>query len=153
MTKGDRTTQRDRPDTSLSRLLRVLWDAHEQVIAAVLVDAEGECVDYCTSGDPYDAKVMAATWLDTTMGLRRAGVGMGARELRQWTLESEAGGVVVRRVTEEHFVVLQLSTQGVNARLLLALDALVIALRADVGADRGGWDPQRDPWLGRRSPA
>lgn len=149
MTKRAAACQRDRPETSLSRLLEGLWSAHPEVISAVLVDGEGECIDYCTGEDLYEAKVMAATWLDATMHLRRACHAMGASELRQWLLETDKGAVTVRRVSDDYSVVVQLSA-SLNARLLVALDALVVALRADVGDERRAWDPERDPWLGRR---
>jgi len=141
---------RDRPDTSLSRKLEEFWRAHEAVQTAVFVDAEGECVDYCSARDPYEAQVAAATWLDVTMHLRASSQRMRAGEVRQWILERDDGAIVVRRVTDEHLLVVELGPQGLSARVLLALDGVVTLLREDAGYEAADWDRLREPWLSVR---
>jgi hypothetical protein len=52
---------RDQSDSPFSAILRRLCDDC-RVLAAALVDAEGETVDYAGVLEPYDIKVMAAEW-------------------------------------------------------------------------------------------
>lgn len=52
---------RDQSDSPFSAILTRLCDDC-RVLAAALVDAEGETVDYAGVLEPYDIKVMAAEW-------------------------------------------------------------------------------------------
>ena len=52
---------RDQGDTPFSVILKRLCD-DSGALAAALVDAEGETVDYAGVLEPYDIKVMAAEW-------------------------------------------------------------------------------------------
>ena len=140
---------RDRPATSLAVILEGLWRGAADVLSVVFVDAEGECVEYCTGVDPYDAQVSAATWLDATMKMRAAVERCAAGELRQWILESERSAVVVRRVTEEHVLVVELASAGLHVRFFALLDRVVAELRVDTGFDASTWqrwDGIADPW-------
>ena len=148
MSLPERVAVRDRPPTSIALILDTFWRDHREVIAIVLVDGEGECIDYCTSIDPYAAKVAGATWLDTTMRIRARAKHLFAGELRQWVLETERDAFVIRRVTDEHVLVVQLVPEGLGARHLAALDRVVSLLREDIGADLAAWDCVRDPWIG-----
>ena len=84
------------------------------------------------------------------MHLRAASQRMRAGEVRQWILERDESALVVRRVTNEHLLVVELAAQGVSARVLLALDALVNVLREDAGYEAADWDSLREPWLSVR---
>ncbi len=141
---------RDRPPTSIALILDAFWREYTEVVAVVFVDADGECIDYCTSIDPYDAKVAGATWLDATMRMRGSAKNVLAGELRQWILQTDRSVFVTRRVTEEHVLVVQLIAGGLSARHLVALDKLSALLREDVGVEATRWDCVRDPWIGGR---
>jgi hypothetical protein len=143
-----REAVRDRPPTSIALILDTFWREHAEVAAVVFVDSEGECIDYCTSLDPFEAKLAGATWLDSTARMRRNASHVLAGELRQWVVHTDRNDFVVRRVTEEYVLVVQLSAEGLGARHLAALDGLVALLREDVGAECAPWNRGRDPWIG-----
>ena len=63
-------------------------------------------------------------------------------------LQTDRSAFIVRRVTDEHALVVQLSADGPGARHLAALDRLVALLREDVGAEVAPWSCVRDPWIG-----
>lgn len=151
MNESGREALRDRPPTSIALLLEAFWRAHPEVVAVVFVDADGECIDYCTSIDPFDAKVAGATWLDSTMRMRREASNVLASELRQWVLHTDRSDFVVRRVTEEHVLVAQLVSDGLSARHFAGLDRLSELLREDMGAEIASWQCARDPWIGGRT--
>jgi predicted regulator of Ras-like GTPase activity (Roadblock/LC7/MglB family) len=115
------------------------------VLAAVFVDHEGECVDYCTVLEPYDALVAAATWLMVTVELTESAHRIGAGELLQWVFEGVHGDVIVRRVTSEHALVVSLSAHGLSGRILSAMNALAEALRKEAGDLAPAWDPEHVP--------
>jgi predicted regulator of Ras-like GTPase activity (Roadblock/LC7/MglB family) len=137
--------RRDRPATSFASLLEGLHHAHDGVLAAVFVDQEGECVDYCSVLDPYDALVAAATWLTVTVQLVGASERIGSGALLQWVFEGVRGDVIARRVTREHALIVLLEAQSVSGRLLSAMNALAEALRKEAGDLTPAWDPEHVP--------
>ena len=60
MTARPPEAKRDLLETSFTPILRRIWSAMESVLAAVFVDLEGECIDYVSSLDPFEAKVSGA---------------------------------------------------------------------------------------------
>ena len=140
-----RSLRRDRPPTAFATLLEGLYRAHEGILAAVFVDDQGECIDYCTVLDPYEALVSAATWLTVTSELTRVAERVGAGALLQWIFEGERGDVIARRVTPEHVLVVMLAESGLSGRLLSAMGALAEALRQEASAPAPPWDPEHEP--------
>jgi hypothetical protein len=61
MRRRRRAAARDQSDSAFSSILGRLCDDCG-ALAAALVDAEGETVDYAGLLDPYDIKIMAAEW-------------------------------------------------------------------------------------------
>ena len=57
-----RTAARDQPETPFAAILRRLMNRVPGARAAVLVDSEGETVDYAGRGEPYALRVAAAHW-------------------------------------------------------------------------------------------
>jgi hypothetical protein len=54
--------ERDMPPSPFATILEELVARMPGAFAAVLVDAEGECVDYGGRGDPFDLRLAAAHW-------------------------------------------------------------------------------------------
>ncbi len=144
-----RTTQRDRPDTEFSNILRRFFERHEKMRAAVFVDSEGECVDYCALLDPFDTKVFGATWLSTHNAMLRCMERLHAGQLRQWTVEGQTQTLVVRRVTDEYSLLVLLDAEGVTAHVLQDLVEVAHQLRSEAGIRPASWEVQSDPWIAR----
>jgi hypothetical protein len=133
--------QRNRPESPFAHILAGLLDTHRQVDSAAFVDRLGECIDYASRVDPFEAEVAGAQMQNVTSELveRMAKVASGGA-LVLWTVEAAHRDFVVRRVTEEHCVVLALIANGVTARLLRSLGALADALRREAQLDVPAWD-------------
>jgi hypothetical protein len=139
--------RRDRPESSFAAILRSFLEVHPSVLATVFVDRDGECIDYATSLDPYDAQVIGAQLAHLTFELARRIPGWAAGALVLWILEADARAFVVRRVSEEHSVVAALERGGVNARLLRSMGALAEALRREAALVAAAWDPWGDGFV------
>jgi hypothetical protein len=117
-----------------------LLSAHRQVDSAAFVDADGECVDYASRIDPYEAQVAGAQMLAVTADLVRRMARSGAGALIMWTVEADQRDFVVRRVSDEHCVVVASISHGVTAHLLRSMVALADALRLEADLAVPGWD-------------
>lgn len=53
-------SERDQAETSFTPALRWLLQSRPDILALSFVDEEGECVDYCSVLDPFDAKIAGA---------------------------------------------------------------------------------------------
>src|SRR4051812_38568136 len=51
---------RDQGESAFTPILRRCFQDVPRLLAAVFVDAEGECIDYVSAIDPFEAKVAAA---------------------------------------------------------------------------------------------
>ena len=131
---------RDRPETAFSRILGTFLRSHGGVRAAVFLDLEGECVDYATSVDPYDAMVLSATLLNPTKTLIERCAATPRGNLVQWILEADRMDAVIRRVSEDLFLTLWLEAGALTARLLIGIDPLVDLLRRESGLVPAGTD-------------
>jgi hypothetical protein len=60
MARRRRESKRDLRESAFTPILRRVFRQVPSVLAAVLVDYEGESIDYVSALDPYDAKVSAA---------------------------------------------------------------------------------------------
>ncbi|MFT3922384.1 MAG: hypothetical protein QM778_07615 [Myxococcales bacterium] len=121
---------RDRPDTAFSRILSAFLGPYEQLRAAVFFDSEGECVDYASRVDPYEAMVFSATLLNPTKALsqlRSLGAPM------QWILEAERLEALVRLVGDDLFLALWTDPGGLTSQVLVGIDPLVELLSRESG--------------------
>ena len=117
MTARPPEAKRDLLETSFTPILRRIWSAMPSVLAAVFVDLEGECIDYVSSLDPFEAKVSAAHALvlvdairaaRSKLGMRRADCavdyGVRTRALGaagQRRVRARAGALARRRITRK----------------------------------------------------
>lgn len=135
------TLKRDRPESTFAVILRGFVEVHPTVHAAVFVDRDGECVDYATSLEPFDAQVIGAQLAQVTLDLVCRVPRWGAGALVLWVLEAGTREFVVRRVSDEHAVVAALARGSVSARLLRSMGALAEALRREGELAAASWEP------------
>jgi hypothetical protein len=124
---------RDRPETEFSRILARFLGAHASVRAAVFLDVEGECVDYASRLDPYEALVFSATLVNPSRALIEASASRPSGPLIQWILEAERMDALIRRIGDELFLALWLEPGGLSARVMAAIDPLVELLCRESG--------------------
>ena len=138
--------RRSRPESRFGQILAGLLSAHPQVESAAFVDAYGECIDYASRLDPFEAEVAGAQLLTLQSELAERLGRLGAGALVLWTIEAEQRDFIVRRVTEDHCAVIALSAAGLSAHLLRSMAALAEALRREGGLDAPHWDAGSGPF-------
>jgi predicted regulator of Ras-like GTPase activity (Roadblock/LC7/MglB family) len=141
-----RKLQRDRPDSAFSHILNRFVEVHEEVLATVVVDCTGECVDYASVIDPYDAKIFGAALLGTTEEITAATRRMGAGSPIQWIVEAAKYDLLVRRLSDDFVMVVVLRSKGLSGHVLAAMNTLADALRHEAGLEAASWDPSSVPF-------
>jgi hypothetical protein len=133
--------QRDRPVSPFGTILARFLEVHMGCLAAVFIDAEGECVDYASQLEIFDALVLGAQLCPLTLSLSEMGERCGAGALVLWVVEASERDLVVRRVSEELTVVVAVSSGSLGARLLRSMAPLAEALRREAGLAAPAWEP------------
>ena len=137
---------RDRPESPFARILAGFVEVHAAVLSAVFVDREGECIDYASRIDPFEAQVIGAQLALVSADLVQRFGRLQAGAVIVWVIEAEEREFVVRRVTDEHTVAVALTVRGVSARVLRAMSVLAEALRREGALPVPAWDPWGEPF-------
>jgi len=134
---------RDQEPSTFTTILERLLAATPGSEGAVLVDREGETVDYAGRYDPFELKVCAAHWQIVLGELAEGGPSLGA--IRQITVRARQRSYLVRRVQESYAVVVVLHRHA----------AFAVSERALAEADtrlslEAGWPapPTHSRWFG-----
>lgn len=141
---GTLETERDQVESGFTVVLRKLFRTAPTVWGVAFVDYEGECVDYCTALDPYDAKVAGAHLLIVMTELRESLLALAAGELVSLQVQGEARDLLARRVGDGFLVVAIVEGGKTDRRLLVAIDTAADELRNEVGIERPAWDPEAE---------
>lgn len=131
---------RDQVESAFTEILRRLRMKVPAVLAAVFVDTEGECIDYASKIDPYDAKVSAAHMLmmmDLVQGTR-AKVGFGEPFLLE--ISTDQRDLWVMRMGGEYVLVVVLTPDCDRAEITHALATASAEFRGEVGLDAPTWE-------------
>jgi hypothetical protein len=144
-TKSRRSTRppeapRDQDESGFTPILRALWADHVGVTAVAFVDSQGECVDYCSSVSPFDAKVAGATMLILLEQVAGHSHQAGSGVPKLLHLVTERSEFVARRITDEYLLVVVIKPGRVVRKLVEAVEASVIRLRQEAGAPAPPWD-------------
>lgn len=135
---------RDQVESEFTAILRRLWASAPEVLAVAFIDSEGECVDYCSSLDPFDAKVTAAHLRVVMADVERRFAALGAGEASHLVLEADRRDLLVRRVSEEYALVAVTEPGGATRPAVLEeLEQVVVAVRQEGRIGRPSWDPVR----------
>ena len=135
-------SERDQIDGPFTSVLRALFRASDAVIAAVLVDSDGEAVDYCSVLDPYEAKVAGAM------------LGLAFDRVVEFAAALDIGGagfleirgaerdLVLRDLGEGYRLVVITEAGGSDPPLAEAVDIVCELLREEGGLPAPCWDPR-----------
>jgi hypothetical protein len=119
---------RDQGESAFTPILRRCFQDVPKLLAALFVDAEGECIDYVSAIDPFEAKV-AAAHLHNTMSLFR------------W---ARASRVLWVRCVGEGYMLIAIALPGADrVEREDALLAAVQEFRAEVGLLTPSWETRQ----------
>lgn len=136
--------ERDQVESEFTPILRELWASVPALLAAIFVDVDGECIDYVSSLDPYDAKVNGAHVSLLVDLVRQSSERLGLREpiaLEVSGVERELWG---RRISPEHLLAVVLAPGFDRAQLRGLLSRAGRRFREEVGLERPTWEPNVD---------
>lgn len=130
------THTRDQERSTFALILERLLSATPGSIAAVLVDHDGETVDYAGDFDPFELKVAAAHW-QIVFGEVRELAALG--EVRALVIAAPARSYVVRAMHEGYALLLVMHRGAAFAYSERALQEAEARLAAEAG-----WPPPHD---------
>lgn len=144
---GQQEASRDLDESPFTGVLRALLRGVPEALLAVFVDEEGECIDYCSSLPPYDAKIAGAQLHVMVHEIAPAIARLRGGKVWFVHVQGTERELVVRRVSDEYILVLVTRPIRVETPLRAAIDATVSALRAEGQIDRPRWEPHRQPLI------
>jgi predicted regulator of Ras-like GTPase activity (Roadblock/LC7/MglB family) len=144
---------RDQAENAFTAILRRMFQKVPALAAAVFVDREGECIDYVTCLDPFEAKVSAAH-LHVVLGmLRNARATRTTGDTIGFEVVAPQREAWVRRIGDEYVLVVILSRGFDRSEVRDAMALAGREFRAEVGIEAPGWEePERLSVRVRASP-
>ena len=135
---------RDQATSAFSTILMRLVDSSDAT-AAVLVDPDGETVDYAGSGDVYEMKIAAAEWRLVLSYVHAARIEHW-QKTRELYFRGQRRSFAVIGLTDGYAIVLVLVPRsfGVSER---AIDEAVRELKMEAGLDFSDPRRGRDLWV------
>lgn len=137
--------ERDQAESAFTPILRAAWTAIPHALAVAFVDVEGECIDYVSSIDPFEAKVCGAhalVLLDLLSSSRKK-LASGLPVLVE-VVGSERE-LWARRITEDYTLVAVLLPGCDRAQVRSLLLHAINDFRREVGLATPRWEPVRSP--------
>jgi hypothetical protein len=142
MTRRPPEAQRDQLESAFTPILRTLWAAAPSMLSAAFVDLEGECIDYVSSIDPFDAKVSAAHALVLMNGLRASRHKLGLAEPVLFAISGSERELWARRVSHDYLLVAVLAPGADPEHIRGVLAAAGREIRQEVGVSVPPWEPR-----------
>lgn len=135
---------RDQEATGFTPILRRVWSATPTVLAVAFADMTGECVDYASSLDPFDAKVSAAHALIVVSRVLESSERLGQGAPIMIEIAADEREIWARRVSEEY--VLVVVTDAATDRTVVgqAIARAVLELRDEGAISIPTWDMAPD---------
>jgi predicted regulator of Ras-like GTPase activity (Roadblock/LC7/MglB family) len=124
---------RDQEASSFTTILERLVSSIPGAKGAVMVDAEGEAVDYAGLLDPFDLKVCAAHW-QIVLGELRELRHLNAPQ--QITVHARNRGYIIRQLPEGYALVIMTHRHAAFAASERSLEEVEARLYAEVGWQR-----------------
>src|SRR4051812_47285147 len=131
---------RDQGESAFTPILRRCFQDVPRLLAAVFVDAEGECIDYVSAIDPFEAKVAAAHMHNAMSLFRWARASRSLGESYALEIAAAQREVYVRCVGDGYMLI-AIGLPGADR--VEREDALLAAMqefRAEVGLATPSWE-------------
>lgn len=132
---------RDQDESGFTLILRRLWAAEPDVLAVCFVDHDGECVDYCSSLAPFDAKVAGAHLSIIMTEMREPVRRLGGGRTVELCIHALGRDFVARQVSDDYLLVVVVRGGMVDPTVHRAIDLTVEQLRAEANVPTPTWDP------------
>jgi hypothetical protein len=134
---------RDQLETTFTPMLRRAYEATPQALAFAFVDQEGECIDYVSGIDPFEAKVCAAhvfVLLDQLHGQQAR-----LRLKNPFSLEiaTDSRCLWARWICQDYVAVAVVTPDADRSKLEATLAELSREFRGDAGIETPSWDAMR----------
>lgn len=131
---------RDQAESSFTRIIREFLAGDPRYLGCIFVDREGECVDYCSSIDTYELKVIGAQLQVVTANLRRHLTRLIVGELESFYVSASEGDLLLRRVDADYSLVLLTTAGAVDEHTLAEASILARRLRDEAGLEAAYFD-------------
>lgn len=138
---GPAEMEREELETAFTPILRKLRESTPRLLCAAFVDMEGECVDYVTRIDPFEAKVAGAHMLVLVSQLCEQHAKLGLAEPILMEIIGEERELWGRRVSDEYLLVTVLLPGVDRAEVRAELTAAGRAFRQEADLPVPSWEP------------
>ncbi len=135
-------SSRDQSESGFTIPLRRTFQSHPSVLAAVFVDPDGECVDYCAVLSPFDAKQAGAQMKVTGGQVRRFARGLGGGQAAKTQIVGRRRCFVLREVGMGYALVVVVEGRLIDQAVLVAVETCAALLRKEAGLPTPSWDPE-----------
>lgn len=92
--------------SAFAEILKRVVDRVPGAVGAVFADGEGEAVDHFADVPPLDIRLIGAHWGVVLLQASQSFQRLGAGDVDELWVEGEHALVIIRRVTEQYYVVL-----------------------------------------------
>jgi predicted regulator of Ras-like GTPase activity (Roadblock/LC7/MglB family) len=134
---------RDQAESAFTAILRRLWDQLPSLQSAAFVDVEGECIDYISRLDPFEAKV-AAAHMHMLLGIvARSFERLDFGRTFAIEIDAEAREFWVQRVAEDYVLVVLCTSGGDRSQRETAIVLACAEFRDEVGMQPPPWERSR----------
>jgi hypothetical protein len=134
---------RDQGESAFTPILRRCFQDIPKLLAALFVDAEGECIDYVSAIDPFEAKVAAAHLHNTMSLFRWARASRVLGESFALEIAASEREVCVRCVGDGYMLIAIALPGADRVEREDALLAAVQEFRAEVGLVTPSWETRQ----------
>jgi hypothetical protein len=132
--------QRDQVESAFTAILRRLFQQQPAVLAAVFVDRDGECIDYVSALDPFEAKVGAAHMHNLMAELRASRARHLTGDTVGFEIITDVRELWVRQIGDEYLLVAFLLPNFDRAQLRDAVHVASQEFRGEVGLRPPAWE-------------
>lgn len=131
---------RDQDESAFTPILRQAWRADASTRCVLFVDREGECIDYVSSIDPFDAKVIGAHGLLLLDALRQRQEAVGVGEPHRLEIATSGYLLWVQRVSDDYAMVVLADTDADDRMLDEVVRESCQAFRRECAIATPPWD-------------
>jgi hypothetical protein len=134
---------RDQSETTFTPMLRRAYEATPAALAFAFVDREGECIDYVSAIDPFEAKVCAAHAFVLIDGLCGRQARLRLKEPYALEIATESRCLWARRMCADYVAVAVVTPDADRTKLEATLTELSREFRGEAGIETPSWDAMR----------